>query len=434
MNRYIAFTSIKIAPNRQRQEHDINAHQELVESISKLGLLHPPVLRLEGESYSLVAGERRLRAMGDIIALGGRIKHSGVEAFDGMVPYTFLGDLSPLEIEEAELDENIKRVDLTWQERASATARLEVLRNKQAEARGEKASRVELVAEIRGKANANDQTKVRMDILLAGHLDKPEVAKAKNAREAFKALKNVERADRNVALAKSVGKTLTGNSHTLLNEDSIAWMFNQPNEVYDVILTDPPYGMGADDFNDSGGLAAGAHGYADDYETFMRAATAIAFDGFRITKPEAHLYCFCDIDKFSQLRALVLEAGWSPFRTPIIWSKPNGQRAPWPDQGPQRKYEVLLFATKGKKKVNVLKGDVLTYPTEENLGHSAQKPVGLYLDLLSRSVNPGDKVLDPFAGTGPIIPAAHGLKCLATAVERDAGSYGIMVNRLKGLS
>jgi len=129
--RYIALEKLVIPPNRQRQEHDIEAHQELIASISKLGLLHPPVLRVVGEDYVLVAGERRVRAMADMIALGEPIKHGGVTAFLGMIPYTYFGDLSALEAEEAELDENIKRKDLTWQERAVATSRLAALaRNK----------------------------------------------------------------------------------------------------------------------------------------------------------------------------------------------------------------------------------------------------------------------------------------------------------------
>jgi len=40
-------------------------------------------------------------------------------------------------------------------------------------------------------------------------------------------------------------------------------------EVFDVILTDPPYGMGADEFGDSGGLTEGAHAYKDDEEYFF---------------------------------------------------------------------------------------------------------------------------------------------------------------------
>ena len=52
----IQLSSIIIKPNRQRQEFDLDALQELMNSIGDLGLLHPPVLRQEGEEWVLVAG------------------------------------------------------------------------------------------------------------------------------------------------------------------------------------------------------------------------------------------------------------------------------------------------------------------------------------------------------------------------------------------
>ena len=167
---------------------------------------------------------------------------------------------------------------------------------------------------------------------------------------------------------------------------------------FDVICTDPPYGVGADEFSDSGtiGGVTGAHTYIDDYATFNKILSDCSTEFIRITKPEAHLYWFCDFGHFPHIAAEFTAAGWWVFRTPLIWFKPNAPRAPWPQHGPQ-------------------------------------KPVSLFTDLLSRSVRPGDAVLDPFAGSGPILPAAHLLKCIATAVEMNTGNYGIILNRLKAL-
>jgi site-specific DNA-methyltransferase (adenine-specific) len=76
---------------------------------------------------------------------------------------------------------------------------------------------------------------------------------------------------------------------------------------------------------------------------------------------------------------------------------------------------------------------VLDYPSDENLGHAAQKPVALLEDLLRRSALPGNVVCDPFCGSGSIFPAAHALKCRAVGVELDPASYGISVQRIEGL-
>ena len=78
-------------------------------------------------------------------------------------------------------------------------------------------------------------------------------------------------------------------------------------------------------------------------------------------------------------------------------------------------------------------GDVLDYPPDSNLGHAAQKPVALFEDLLRRSVLPGQAVLDPFCGSGPVFPAAHVMKVRATGIEMDQASYGIACKRIAAL-
>ena len=196
------------------------------------------------------------------------------------------------------------------------------------------------------------------------------------------------------------------------------------------ILTDQIYGIGSDEFGDSGGHAAGPHSYEDSYEKWKQDLSCLAREGFRITKPQAHAYVFCDITRFEELKQVFSEAGWTPFRTPIVWHKPNGNRAPWPEHGPQRKFELILYAMKGKKPVARLYSDVVTYSADENLGHHAQKPVALYIDLLRRSISAGDRVLDPFAGSGPLLPAANELKCRAVVIESDPAAYALCVARL----
>lgn len=429
--------SIKISPNRQRREFDPAKLQELADSIDRNGLLQAVVVReTEDGSWTLVCGERRLRAIKDyLLPIGSSLRHGGEVLGDGLVPATPIGDLSELAAEEAELEENIRRVDLSWQERASATSRLSLLRTQQAALRGESGPSVaEISQEVRDSSAGSAHEATRREIIISNHLGNPTVAAAKSLDEAWKALKREEVSNRNAELAVTVGRTFTADLHTALNEDSLAWMERAEPAQFDVILTDPPYGMGADEFGDSGGkVPVEGHGYRDDATSFNVLMDVLAPQSFRLAKPEAHLYLFCDIDKFVELKLLFHLAGWTVFRTPLVWHKPSGNRAPWPQNGPHRKYELILYAMKGKKNVNKLFPDLVSYNSDENLGHSAQKPVALFEDLLKRSVKPGDRVLDPFMGTGPIFPAAHGLKCTAVGIEQDPASYGIALNRIKSL-
>lgn len=431
----IPIDQIVISPNRQRKEFDAAELHQFADGIATRGLLHAIILRTTVEgTYVLVAGERRLRAIQDLSSLGQAIKHDGEVVALGSIPYTLLEELDPLAYEEAELEENTQRADLTWQEHAAAVARLQSLRNKQAAAAGEpRPSITEIATEVRGDGSGINRENTRREIIVAAHLDDPEVAGAKSVDEAFKALRRKENTAKARVLGEQVGRTFTADLHKAINANALEWLRDCPAEQFDVILTDPPYGMGADEFGDSGGRAAGAHGYKDSPENAEILLRELAIQSFRITKPQAHLYCFCDVDLFHWLRGEMSAAGWWVFRTPLIWLKRSGSRAPWPENGPQRKYEIILYAVKGKRTTLRMAGDVLDYAADSNLGHSAQKPVALYEDLLRRSVLPGNTVLDPFCGTGPIFPAAHASKCRATGVELDTGSYGLAVKRIEQL-
>jgi len=437
MNNYIAISSIKIAPNRQRREFLPTELQELRESIEATGLLQAIVLRVEGSDYVLVAGERRLRAVTDLHELGGSLWHAGEHVPKGFIPFTSLGSLSPLAAWEAELEENIRRVDLTWQERALATASLLELRRAQAEDKEEAPPTIyDIAREVRDKpgvpnaALGDAYTSTRNEILVAKFLDDKEVAAAPSLKEAFKVLKKREERTQNAQLTAQLGRTFTSTQHKLECADSLAWMQGAAPDQFNIILTDPPYGMGADKFGDSGLDSAGAHFYEDSYEVWCSIMQVFCGESYRLAAPSAHAYVFCDFDRFPELRHRMQEAGWKVFRTPLIWSNPDGYRAPWPDKGPQRAYECVLFAVKGERNVTQMKRDVLEYRKDSQVGHPAQKPVALLIDLLRRSAKPGDRVFDPFMGSGSTVMACQELKLPCTGLEKDEAAFGIAAKRI----
>lgn len=438
----IDVSAVKIPKNRQRKEFRPAELAELGESIRSKGLLQPIVLRVEDEEYVLVSGERRLRAIRDLYMLEETFLHDGEPVRAGGIPYTLFSDLDPLSAEEAEADENLKRADLTWQEKADWTLRFEQIKRIRAEQAGEPPPSItDITRELDPSASEGRTDRqlgrfrddIRKELVVARNLHNPLVKGAKNVDEAFKILKKEEATEKHRALGEKVGRTFTADVHRAINTDCLEWLRSCPAETYDVILTDPPYGMGADNFGDSGGRAEGAHGYSDSSENYRKVMDVFTTHSFRVARPSSHIYIFCDFENALDLRLELTEAGWNMFRTPLIWYKKNGSRAPWPDAGPQRKYELILFGVKGKRPVNHMKGDVLEYAADENLGHAAQKPVALFEDLLRRSVRPGDSVLDPFAGSGTIFPAANSLKCRATGIEVDGSFYGVAVKRIEQL-
>ena len=434
----IQIDDLTIPTNRQRRSFPPEDLVKLADSISQNGLIQPPVVRTEKGRYILVAGERRIRAMAYVWQFGQSFKCGEYECKEGEVPCLFQGEMESLAAFEMELEENIRRADLTWQERAQATSQLYELRRLQAEKAGRPPPSVQDIAdELRPEGYSEDSGSIfdatRKDIIVSKYLHDPDVAKAKSAEEGFKIIKRKEALRRSAELGDLVGKTFTSEVHKLLYGDCIELMGGLAAESFDVILTDPPYGINADQFGDSGGMTPGSHFYDDSFTAWTVLMQHFATASFRLAKPQAHTYVFCDIDNFGFLKNYMTKAGWKVFRTPFIWHNPSSMRAPWPEQGPQRKWQMCLYAIKGNRNVTRLYSDLIQCPSDENLNHPAQKPVALYQDLLRRSIQPGDSVLDPFCGTGTIFPAAHDLKCRATGIEIDPSAYGIAVKRLQEL-
>lgn len=436
---FIHVAQLTIPQNRQRKEFEPNALVELMNSISSVGLLQPLVVRRENGEWHLVAGERRLRAIRDLWGLNEQLFFNGEPIDPGMIPVVSIGEADPLLAFEAELEENIRRLDLTWQERSIAITQLHELRQLQAEKEGKIHNVSDTAKEVFPNADPENlgfhHDTTRKSLIVAKYLDDPEVSGAKTLRDAFKILERKEGERVNRELAATVGKTFGGHSHRLMLGDSREWLAQLPAESFDVICTDPPYGMGADEFGDAAGkLLTIDHQYSDSADSFRSLLLACLPLFSRVAKQAAHLYLCCDIDQFHWLREQLTAAGWSVFRTPLINYKQNSGRVPLPNHGPRRTYETILYAFRGGKRCTAIYPDVIVSQGDENLGHGAQKPVSLFTNLLRRSCSPGDHVLDPFAGTGTIFPAAHSLKVYATGIELEPAYYGIAVKRIEALT
>ena len=425
----IPLESLVIPPNRQRREFDEKKIQELATSINSKGLLHPPVVRAVGDSFILVAGERRTRAIQSLHLLDIGITCNDTLIPAGFLPVTLLSDLDDFALREAELEENTIRVDLSWQEQTAAVAALHALRSEQGAAVGKTHSVTATATEILGKpAEGGQVSRVTESLILAKHLDDPDVQKAKTPKEAMKVLQ--KKAD--IAHRAKLAETFDGakTPHSLIHGDSLVELHNLDSDTFDLILTDPPYGVGADTFGD---MASTGHEYRDDPEYAKECYGKLAREGFRITKDKAHAYIFCDIRNFSDIALEFTLAGWDVWERPLIWSKKNGM-LPKPDFGPRLTYEAILFASKGNRKIlRVGAADVLEFTTEGKNEHGAQKPVALYSELISRSCYPGDRILDCFVGSGTVFPAATATRTIATGIEISKTYHDLAQSRMLGV-
>jgi DNA modification methylase len=420
----VPLTAIVIGENRQRREFKPERLTELANDICSNGLIHPLAVRANGadDSVRLVAGERRLRAIQQLIEQQRTFSCNGALIPPGMVPCTHLGEMTELEAREAELSENIIRLDLTWQERAKAEADLHALRQERNPAQTITAT----ASEILGAPAAGSQIAgVSQSIVLSKYLDDPDIAKAKSKDEAMKVLRKKAEAGKRAELAFAFDRA--SSPHTFELCSCYDYINGITHGSVDVIITDPPYGIDADAF---GSQAQATHTYADDEEAFFRAVRMLSTQGMIITKPAAHLYMFCDYRHFERAKLELALAGWWVWPRPLIWDKGNGM-LPYPELGPRNCYETILYAVKGKRPV-IYQGqsDVLRIPGVARPEQGAQKPAQLYLELLHRSCSPGDTVFDPFTGTGPVFAAANSLSLVAIGCEIDAERYNFALSRI----
>ena len=107
--RNLSIDSITADPDQPRRSFDVDALNELAESVREHGVLQPIIVTKVGDGYQIVAGERRFRAS----------KIAGLTAIPALV--RTMSNQNKLEIS---LIENLQRRDLNTIETATAYAKL----------------------------------------------------------------------------------------------------------------------------------------------------------------------------------------------------------------------------------------------------------------------------------------------------------------------
>jgi site-specific DNA-methyltransferase (adenine-specific) len=323
---------------------------------------------------------------------------------------------------------------MPWQDKARVLSEIHKLRQTENPSQTVSDTARELAAKTGANAKgsvSSQRDAVRNAVLLAENLHRPSVAKARNATEALGILLKEENAKIEAELInrkkqKALAEPL---AIRVIHGSLIDHIPLIERESVDLIIADPPYGIGAD----TGGFRARTvehHNYDDSQETAQALMQAIIVDGFSITKPRANLFMFGDVDLFPLFKVACAKMGWKPFRTPIIWRKSESEGvAPWGREGFRRTYEMIFFATKGQRGLIQSPVDILD---EKRVGRSVrrygpEKPVGLLEQLIECSTLPGDLVLDPCCGSGSTLAACRRLRRKAIGIELDQGAYNLAV-------
>ncbi len=233
--------------------------------------------------------------------------------------------------------------------------------------------------------------------------------------------------------------TATGDGWTLHCEDSIAGMTTLHDQQIDVTISDPPY-------------EAAAHtkqrrvkrGDICETESLPFAAITIeqreqaGWHIARVTKRWALV--FCQVEAAAMWAAAIVSApfGFEYVRT-MVWVKPDAMPQFTGDR-PGMGYEsIVVCHRKGKKRWNgggrvgvFVENKNAGRPVGESAPHPTTKPLPLMLDLVELFSEPGELILDPFAGSGSTLVAACQAGRRAVGWELDANYHAIACRRLRG--
>lgn len=374
-----------IVNRTERQRRKLEKVEELAESIRAVGLINPPVVTPD---YVLVAGERRLEAM--------RLLHF-VEC-----PVQLTTDLDPVQLHLIELEENTKRLDLSWQDQNDAIAAYHALKKKldpswtqekTGEALGLSPSAVNVHLTV------NEQKKTSGD-----------VAKAeKFSTAASLARRKIERAKAGVLRELSLEDEAESGPirfARILNTSFLDWSQAPADRLYNFIHCDFPYGVNTGD--KSGQSAAKALGaYDDSPDTYFTLIEALLENLNNFCAAEAHLMFWYSMKFHSQTVTLLTSGGWSVDPFPLIWVKSDNMgMLPDQNRGPRRIYETALFASRGDRKIVRPVSNACFLPTTKDF-HTSEKPAAVLSHFFRMFVDESSLVLDPTCGSGMAVRVAE---------------------------
>jgi len=202
----------------------------------------------------------------------------------------------------------------------------------------------------------------------------------------------------------------------VLQGDCIPIMRTIPDGSVDLVVTDPPYLVRYRPRD-------GRRCLNDDNAAWLKPAF---HEMYRLLKPDAFCVSFYGWPWIDRFMTAWKGAGFRPV-SHLVWVKSHCSR-----EGYTRSFhEVGFLLAKGRpsKPVTAV-SDVLPWQYTHNTLHPNQKPVVAIAPLIEAFSNPGDIVLDPFAGSGTTGVAASACARRFILIERVPRYYQTARDRL----
>jgi hypothetical protein len=371
----------------ERQRRDLSDISTLADSIRRLGLIHPLVI---DRDFKLCAGERRLEA----------IKMLGHD----FVMCQFLDELDPLQKRAVELEENIKRVNLSWQEQYSAVTEYHKIRKLEYEKDGKS-----WVQEDTEKALGIPQSEVSKIFTVEKEVKRgnSKILEAERLSTAY--TKASSQQERRAQAMMEAAFGAEERIKSVINADFLQWALTYDGPKFNFLHCDFPYGIEADKRHQ--GTSVDVHGgYSDTEEVYWRLLATLCTNLDQLCTESTHImfwfsmhYYADTIQYFADNSDFIID----PF--PLIWLKSDGVGLlPDPQRGPRRIYETCLFGSRGDRKIVSSVANAYAAPTDR-AQHMSTKPEPVLRHFFRMFVDENSTVLDPTCGSGSALRAAESL-------------------------
>jgi ParB family chromosome partitioning protein len=418
-----------------RQRRKLEPDPALQASIKRVGLINPIIIT---KDYQLIAGERRWEACKALQM--------------PVVPIRWVEELNTDELKVIELEENIKRKDLSWQDSTRAVAELHHLYGKNDPEWNQRKT---------ADALSLDPGHVSNTLLVATHLKDPRVAKATSVNEARNLIRRRKEREDEVEINDMAvfARSMIGQTHgepspllkgivtpqtkpvsiqdsaepvsaesstdswtrmaverTILQENFLEWAPNYSGMTFNLIHCDFPYGAnvfdGAGQFKPEDQEGA----YSDESADYWTLTQCLAKNLNHLLSPLGHLMFWLSPKPTLMQRTIRLFEEISDslefYPYPLIWHKSDnsgivGDSQRWP----RHTYEAALLAYRGRRPLVRTVADSYSGPGDRKL-HPSCKPEPMLRHFFGALVDGNTRFLDPTCGAASSIRAAESLGAL----------------------
>ena len=413
-----------LIPREDRQRRQVNT-KGLIESIRVRGVIQPIIVdRADSATglHRLVAGERRYTA--------------SLELGLATIPVRFAEDLTPIESSIFELEENIKRSDLPWQDLVRATEAIHLLyrggtpgwtQEDTTEALGLSRGTVSIYLKVASEMTANPKLATASTVREA--YNQIQRRDSRYQAEAMEAIFSVPGAPTPVmveperqTLAGSPAETPTGSptdsprpatiinpASSILQESFLFWAPKYSGKPFNFIHCDFPYGINVFEGPQAG---AGRHtSYSDSADIHFRLLETLLTNLDRVASMSCHIMYWYSNQHYDLIRGMIrdLAPTLSVHVHPLVWLKSDGSGiAADPRRFPRHVYETCLLLSRGGRQIVRIVNDAYSAPSDRE-HHVHAKPEPMLRHFFTMLVDENTTLLDPTCGGASSLRAAESL-------------------------